>query len=194
MLHPEACYVQHKTCGTVRNASTCQHFRQCTQHQTSREKPQLVAILEPRWCPCQIQVLSQKLTGGGPGRWRQVGRCPPKSARFWAKNSHFSRKRAPKPGQNAQTKGNGGYTPRAVSLPCVKEPSGALQLRDMSEKRPKEAPKSPKICAMCTNTPKPSTGRILGYVAQIRIPRAPSPPATPHILWFPSLIIAQRDA
>ena len=27
----------------------------------------------------------------------------------------------------------------------------------MSEKRPKKAPKSPKICAMCTNTPKPTT-------------------------------------
>ena len=33
---------------------------------------------------------------------------------------------------------------------------------------------------MCTNTPKTSTGRILGYVAQNPIPRAPSPPATPH--------------
>ena len=30
-----------------------------------------------RWWPYQIQVLSQKLAGGGPGRWRQVGRCPP---------------------------------------------------------------------------------------------------------------------
>ena len=43
-----------------------------------------LAILEPRWWPCQIQVLSQKITGGGPGRWRQVGRCPPQSAQFWA--------------------------------------------------------------------------------------------------------------
>ena len=73
-----------------------------------------VPILEPRWWPCQIQVLSQKHTGGGPGRWRQVGRCPPKSAQLWAKNSHFSPKVAPKPGQNAQTKGNGGYTTRAA--------------------------------------------------------------------------------
>ena len=63
----------------------------------------------------------------------------------------------------------------------------------MSEKRPKKAPKSPKNCAMCTSTPKPRTGRILGYVAQKRIPRAPSPPATPHFLWFPSLRLAQRD-
>ena len=73
-----------------------------------------LAILEPRWCPCQIQVFSQKLTSGGPGRGRQVGRCPPKSAHFWAKNSLFSPKIAPKPGQNAQTKGNGGYIPRAA--------------------------------------------------------------------------------
>ena len=54
----------------------------------------------------------------------------------------------------------------------------------MSEKRPKQAPKSPKNCAMCTSTPKPRTVRILGYVAQKRIPRAPSPPATPHFSWF----------
>ena len=53
-----------------------------------------VAILEPRWWPCQTPFLSQKLTGGGPGRWRQVGRCSPKSAQFWAKNSHFSPKTA----------------------------------------------------------------------------------------------------
>ena len=52
---------------------------------------------------------------------------------------------------------------------------------------PKRRQKAPKICAMCTNTPKPSTGRILGYVAQNPIPRAPSPPASPHFLWFPSL-------
>ena len=36
-------------------------------------------------------------------------------------------------------------------------------------------------------------GRILGYVAQNRILRAPSPPATPDFLWFPTLRIAQRD-
>ena len=54
----------------------------------------------------------------------------------------------------------------------------------MSEKRPKKAPKSPKNCAMCTSTPKPRTGRILGHVAQKRIPRAPSPPATPTFYGF----------
>ena len=64
--------------------------------------------------PCQIQVSSQKLTGGAPGRGRQVGRCSPKSAQFGAKNSLFSPKIAPERGQNAQTKGNGGYIPRAA--------------------------------------------------------------------------------
>ena len=73
-----------------------------------------VAILEPRWWPCQIQVLSQKLTAGGPGRWRQVGRCPPKSALFWAKSSHFSPKTALLRVQNSQTKANGCYTARAA--------------------------------------------------------------------------------
>ena len=62
----------------------------------------------------------------------------------------------------------------------------------MSEKRPKKALESLKICAMCTDSPKPRTGRILGYVAQNPIPRAPTPPATPHFLWFPPLQIAQR--
>ena len=73
-----------------------------------------LAILEPRWCPCQIQVYSQKLSGGGPGRWRQVGRCPPKSAQIWAKNSHFSPKTALIRVQNSQTKANGYYTSRAA--------------------------------------------------------------------------------
>ena len=40
---------------------------------------------------------------------------------------------------------------------------------------------------MCTSTPKPRTGRILGYVAPNRIPRAPSPQTAPNFLWFPSL-------
>ena len=49
----------------------------------------ILAIQEPRWCPCQIQVLSQKRTGGAPGQGRQVGRCPPKTAHFVPQNSLF---------------------------------------------------------------------------------------------------------
>ena len=69
-----------------------------------------LAILEPRWWPCQFQVLSLKLTGGAPGRGRQVGRCPPKAAHFVPQNSLFWPKTAPKPRRNSQTKGNGCYT------------------------------------------------------------------------------------
>ena len=75
----------------------------------------LGTLVDPPLAPtCQIQVLSQKLTGGGLGRWRQVGRCPPKSAQFWAKNSLFSPKTALVRVQKSQTKANGCYTPRAA--------------------------------------------------------------------------------
>ena len=42
---------------------------------------------------------------------------------------------------------------------------------------------------LCQPAPKQRMGRILGYVAQIKNPRAPSPPTTPHFLWFPSLFV-----
>ena len=35
------------------------------------------------------------------------------------------------------------------------------------------------VRCLCQTCPKPRTGRILGYVAQNPIPRAPTPPATP---------------
>ena len=58
---------------------------------------------------------------------------------------------------------------------------------------PKMAKNGLNVRCLCQRGPKPRTGRILGYVAQNRIPRAPSPPATPHVLWFPSLGITQQD-
>ena len=85
-----------------------------------------LAILEPRWWPCQIQVFSQKLTGGAPGRGRQVGRCCPKTAHFVPENSLFWPKTVPKPSQNGQTKANSSYTSRAPRLPRDQEPFLAL--------------------------------------------------------------------
>ena len=58
---------------------------------------------------------------------------------------------------------------------------------------PKRRQKALKICTMCSNSPKQRTGRILGYVAQNPIPRGPSPPATPHFLWFPPPEMALTD-
>ena len=66
-----------------------------------------LAISYPRWCPCGIQVLSQKLSASAPGRGRQVGRCPPKTAHFVPKNSLFWPKTAPEPIENDKMKGNG---------------------------------------------------------------------------------------
>ena len=73
-----------------------------------------LAILEPRWWRCQIQVLSQKVTGGSPGRGRQVGRCPPRTVHFMPQNSLFWPKMALKPRRNGQTKANRRYTPHAA--------------------------------------------------------------------------------
>ena len=59
---------------------------------------------------------------------------------------------------------------------------------------PKMAKNGLNVRYLCQTGPKPRTGRILAYVAQNRIPRAPNPPATSHFLWFPSPRFAQRDA
>ena len=58
-----------------------------TSHNDNNEQQaySTLAIVYPTWCPCQIQVLSQKPTGGAPGR----GRCPPKTAHFVPQNTLF---------------------------------------------------------------------------------------------------------
>ena len=51
-----------------------------------------VAVLNPRWWPCEIQVLSQKLTASTLGQGPQVGgggECLPKAAHFVPQNSFF---------------------------------------------------------------------------------------------------------
>ena len=58
---------------------------------------------------------------------------------------------------------------------------------------PGNAPKRPAK-ASNADSHKPRIGHIFGYMAQNAIPRAPTPPATPHFLWFPPLRIAQTDA
>ena len=72
-------------------------------------------------------------------------------------------------------------------MPRDQEPFLAL---DMSTTCPRNGPKVAKnglnVRCLRQTDPKPRTGRILGYVVPNRIPRAPSPPASPHFLWFPS--------
>ena len=65
-------------------------------------------------------------------------------------------------------------------------PSNSMTCPGNGPKRPPEAPNADSL--------KPRIGHIFGYMAQNAIPRAPSPPATPHFLWFPPLRIAETDA
>ena len=126
------------------------------------------------------------------GSGAKLGGVLPNLRSFGPKSAIFRPKQPQKPGQNAQTKGNSDtFHVRldfTVSESLLVPFNSTVCLRN----GPKRRQKSPKTCAMRTNTPKPSTGRILGCVAQIRIPRAPSPPATPDFLWLSSLRIAQR--
>ena len=153
-----------------------------------------LAILEPKWWPCQIQVLSQKLTGGGPGRGRQVGRCPPKSAHVVPQNSLLWPKMALIPVKMAKQRETVATLHVCLNCPVTK----SRFLPSSSTICPRTGPNMAKnglnVRCLCQTSPKPRTGRILGSVAQNRIPRAPIPPATPHFLWFPSFRIAQRDA
>ena len=126
--------------------------------------------------------------GGGA----KSGRALPNLRSFGPKTAIFRPKQPQNPGETPKRRDT-------VSTPHVRlhftvSKSSLVPFNSTICRRngPKRRQKAPKTCAMRTNTPKPSTGRILGYVAQIRIPKAPSPPASPHFLWFPSLRIAQR--
>ena len=143
-----------------------------------------LAITEPKWCPCQFQNLSQKPTAGAPGRGRQVGRCPPKNAHFVPPNSPENPLKTAKQTELVCT------LHVHIEFLMTKSPflpsSSTICQRNGSKM-------AQKVCSLCQQVPKPRTGRILGYVAQNEIPRAPRPPATPRFLRFPSLRITQRD-
>ena len=108
---------------------------------------------------------------------------------FGPKTAIFGPKQPQNPGETPKRRDTVSTLHVRLDFTVSKSPSIPQYVRETAQKRRQ---KSPKTCAMRTNTPKPSTGRILGYVAQIRIPRAPSPPVSPNFLWFPSLRIAQR--
>ena len=105
---------------------------------------------------------------------------------FRGKNSHFWAKKALVHIQNGQTKGNGGYT----SHVRLDFPVSTSSLRPSNSticpgNGPKRLPQAPNA-----DSHKPRIGHIFGYMAQNAIPRAPTPPATPHFLWSPPLKIA----
>ena len=97
-----------------------------------------------------------------PGAVAPSREVPSQICAILGQKQQFSPKIAPKPGRNAQTKENSGHTPRAAWLHRVKEPSSALRLHDMSEKRPKKAPKSPKNLRHVHQHPETKHGPYLG--------------------------------
>ena len=86
------------------------------------------------------------------------GGALPNLRSFGPKTASFRPKLPPNPGKTAKRR----ETVATLHVrPDFTQSQSALQLHNLSEKQPKKAPRSPKICAMCTNTPKPSTGPIV---------------------------------
>ena len=96
--------------------------------------------------------------GGGA----KTGGALPKLRILCPKIALFRPKTAPKLSQNGQPKANGSYTPCAPRLPRYQEPFVALELHDMSEKRPKHAQKWPERALLVSNRPKTNNGPYLG--------------------------------
>ena len=139
-----------------------------------------LAISYRRWCPCQIQFCSQKLTAGAPGRGRQVRRCPPKTPLFVPQISLFGPKWPRKSCKKAKGREKVCTLHVRFHFVIIKSPLLPSNSKVCWRNAPKMAKHGPNLCSLCQTAPKPRTGRILGYVAPFRIPRAPSRPATPH--------------
>ena len=108
-----------------------------------------------------------------PMHQSQVGRCPPKSVRFWAKSSHPPKTAARQRKMEDTFCNLVSLCQRALWLPLIP--------RYVPEKDPTKGPKWPKLCTICLQI-TPGLGRMLGFVHQIRFqgPRFPGPPATLH--------------
>ena len=108
---------------------------------------------------------------------------------FRAKNSHFWAKKALNTFKTAKRRETMGTFHVRLDFPMSTSslrPSHSMICPGNGPKRPPEAPNA--------DSHKPRIGHIFGYMAQNAIPRAPTPPTTPHFLWSPPLRIAQTDA
>ena len=81
-----------------------------------------------------------------------------------------------------------------LTFPCQRALCGPLTPPYVPETAQKGPQKPQILCRLAGESHKPRAGHIFGYMAENAIPRAPSPPATPHFLWFPRLKNAQMDA
>ena len=126
-----------------------------------------LAILEARWWPFANPSFEPKTHRWRPRRRRQIGRCPPKSAQFWAKNSLFSPKIAPKPGQNAQTKGNVATSNMQLDFAVSKSPLVTFNSTICPRNGPKRRQKAPKS-AQCAPTPR-NQERAVSWATWLKI-------------------------
>ena len=130
-----------------------------------------LAILEPRWCPCQIQFLSQKLTDGAPGRCRHIGRCPPESALFRAKSSHFLPKTALQPIGNAKRRKTAGTLHMRLDLLESNSPLVPSDDTICPKNTPKRPPpkKGPRICPVWMQA-APNQERAVSWATWLKTP------------------------
>ena len=108
---------------------------------------------------------------------------------FRAQNSHFWAKKPWNTFKTAKQRETVGTLYVQLDFPVSTSslrPSNSMICPGNGLKRPPSAPNA--------DSHKPRIGHIFGYMAQNAIPRAPTPPATPHFLWFPLVTIAQTDA
>ena len=134
------------------------------------------------------QSLSEKINGGGRERDSQVADLSFKNCSLGPKTAIFGPEKPWNTFKTAKRRETVGTLHVPLDFPVSTSslrPSNSMICPGNAPKRPPEAPKA--------DSHKPRIGHIFGYTAQNAIPRAPTPPATPHFLWFPPLKIAQRD-
>ena len=140
-------------------------------------------------CSTITQSLSKKRNGGGRERDSQVADLSFKICSLGPKPAIFGPKMPWNTFKMAKRRETVGTLHVPLDFPVSTSslrPSNSMICRGSGPKRPPEAPTA--------DSHKPRIGHIFGYMAQNAIPRAPTPPATPHFLWFPPLRIAQTDA
>ena len=127
-----------------------------------------------------------------PGAGAQFREVPSQDCEFCAPKKHFLAQNGL---ETHSKRPNEGKCLLHVRLDCPVTNSPFLPSN--STICPRNAPKIVEnglnVPCFYQTAPKPRMGCIFGYVAQNQNPRAPSPPATPHFLSFPSLRFAQRD-
>ena len=136
-----------------------------------------------------IQSLSKKLNGGSRERDSHVTDLGFTSCSLGPKTAIFGPKKPWNTLQTAKRKEMVGTLHVRLDFPVSTSslrPSNSMICPGNGPKRPPEAPNA--------GSHKPRIGHIFGYMAQNAISRAPTPPTTPHFLWFPPLKIAQTDA